>query len=113
MSVINNECIIATTWDTKKSMKIMKRWIKTLDKIEQSLFVFILSIINKKETLILGPSGSKKGWDTDIKIEKLRNRVVQKLKSFNYEDGSNPFYWVEVSYGEYGEKILRGNCIER
>ena len=27
----------------------------------------------------------------------------------NYSDGSNPWDWIEVGYGEYGQAILRGN----
>ena len=28
----------------------------------------------------------------------------------NYDDGSNPWSFVEVGYGEFGQKVLRGNC---
>ena len=65
---------------------------------------------NNKQTIIMAPDGSKKGWDVAIEGERIRDMFIKKLESFDYEDGSNPFDFVEVSYGEYGQKVLRGNC---
>lgn len=109
MGVENNECVVATTWSDDAMSKI-KEWVKTLDEQEQSLFAFVPSIINTKETLLLAPTGSKKGWDIDKQGEALRDKLIELLNSFDYEDGSNPFDWVEVGYGEFGQKVLRGNC---
>lgn len=109
MGVENNECVIATTWNLD-AMREIREWVKTLSHKVQPLFVFVPSIVNDKETLILAPSGSKKGWDEDKRHEVLRNELINLINSFNYEDGSSPFDWVEVGYGEFGQKVLRGNC---
>jgi hypothetical protein len=109
MGVENNECIIATTWD-EQSVNHIKKWIKTLSDDEKSLFCFIPALVNHKTTIILAPDGSKKGWDIADRIEQLRDSFYNLLKSFNYEDGSNPFDFIEVGFGEYGQKVLRGNC---
>lgn len=110
MGVENNECVIATTFDMG-AIQSVKKWIAELSKEEQSLFAFIPCICNGKMTVVLGPDGSKKGWPTSNKGFELRDKFVAKLISFNYEDGSNPFEWIEVGYGEYGQKVLRGNCV--
>ena len=109
MGVVNNECIIATTWANELILKL-KKWIETLPEDQQSLFAFIPCICNGKKTVVLGPDGSKKGWGEADRGEELRNTFIEKLKEFNYKDGSNPFNYVEVGYGEYGQKVLRGNC---
>ncbi|MDY6893937.1 MAG: hypothetical protein SVO01_00745 [Thermotogota bacterium] len=114
MGIENNEIVIATTWDNKIIEEI-KEWIsKEIPSAFQKLFVFIPSIVNTKTTIIFGPTGSKKGWETDIKGEELRNKFIKKLGSYDYIfDGINegsPFDFVEVGYGECGQKILRGNC---
>lgn len=109
MGVENNECVVATTWNHDAMAKV-KEWVSTLNHCERSLFAFVPSIVNGKETLFLAPDGSKKGWGTARQGEALRDKLITLLDSFNYEDGSNPFDYVEVGYGEFGQKVLRGNC---
>lgn len=112
MGVENNECVIATTWSDEHINK-MQEWINALVDEYQELFAFIPSLINGKTTIVLAPDGSKKGWDEAERGKDLRDDFISKLESFDYEDGSNPFDWVEVGYGEFGQKILRGNCKNR
>jgi hypothetical protein len=109
MGVENNECVIATTWDDESIAKV-RGWINDLPEQQQKLFVFVPALVNGKTTIFLAPDGSKKGWDIANETEKLRNSFVSLLESFAYEDGSNPFDFVEVGYGEFGQAILRGNC---
>jgi hypothetical protein len=109
MGVENNECVIATTWNNDAMQKV-KDWVAELDDEKQSLFAFVPSLINAKETLFLAPDGSKKGWATAKQGEVLRSQLIELLESFDYEDSSSPFDWVEVGYGEFGQTILRGNC---
>lgn len=103
MGVENNEAVLATTSD-EKSLSKAKQWISELSECHQSLFAFIPAIVNGKETIVLAPDGSKKGWSTANEIAELRNRFVEFLSA----DGVW-FNWVEVGYGEYGQSILRGN----
>ena len=108
MGVENNECVIATTWDDN-SVNSIRQWIQTQEPVYQTLFAVLPSLVNSKQTIILAPDGSKKGWDTANEGDLLRNSFIKKLKEFDYEDGSNPFAFVEVGYGEFGQKVLRGN----
>ena len=70
-------------------------------------------MINQKTTLFMAPDGSKKGWAESIRMEGIRRKLKHFLLSFNYDDGSNPWDWVEVGYGEFGQKVLDGNCTNR
>jgi len=112
MGVENNECVIATTWSSDYMNKV-KEWISTLSDCEQSLFAVLPSIVNNKETVILAPDGSKKGWAEAESGKARRQAFIKVLQDFDYGDGSNPFDWVEVSYGEYGQSIVQGNCVDR
>ena len=112
MSVENNEAVIATTWNEKAIVRVLA-WIENLPNDQKQLFSIVPSLINGKQTVFLGPDGSKKGWEEANRGETLRNEFIKFLYTFNYEDGSNPFDFVEIGYGEYGQKILRGNCINR
>lgn len=109
MGIINHECVIATTWN-KDVVTQIKSWVESLADYQRDRFAFIGPVINSYQTIILAPDGSKKGWTEADEGESLRNDFVEKLQSFNYEDGGSPLEWVEVGYGEYGQKVLRGNC---
>lgn len=109
MGVENNECIVATTWNYEAASKI-KDWVQTLSESERELFAFIPSLVNDKITVFMAPDGSKKGWEAANRGEDIRNQFIEQMKTFDNIDGSNPFKWVEVGYGEFGQKVLRGNC---
>lgn len=110
MGVENNEAIIATTWNDEVINKFLQ-WQETDILPEwRQLFAVIPSITNGKHTIIMAPDGSKKGWDTAKEGEITRDQFIRFLESFNYEDNSSPIDWVEVGYGEFGQKVLRGNC---
>lgn len=108
MGVENNECIIATTSDNDAVLKV-QNWIKNLPEDQQSLFAILPSIVNGKQTIFLAPDGSKKRWEEAKRGKILRNKFIEQLKSFDYGDGENPFNFVEVGYGKFGQKVLRGN----
>jgi len=109
MGIENNEAILATTW-SDEVVNSIRAWVKDLDPSQQGLFCFVPSLINRKTTILLAPSGSKRGWSTDYEISQLREVFIVYLKTFDYEDGSSPIEWIEVGYGEFGQTVLRGNC---
>ncbi len=117
MGTENNECVIATT-SNKKAMADLKEYVNALDEPMlgpvrlqvRSLVHFIPGIINGVCTVVVAPDGSNKGWPEADLGDSVRAKIIDRIKSHDYEDGSNPFAWIEVGYGEYGQKILRGNC---
>ena len=56
--------------------------------------------INNERTFYVLPDGSKEGWSESIEGDRRREKIVEYLKSFAYDDGSNPIAWVEVFYGD-------------
>lgn len=63
--------------------------------------------INGTRTLLVPPDGSKEGWgDSDLGDAK-RGAFIAWLNDQVYEDGSSPYSWVEVEYGEIAPSITR------
>ena len=107
MGVINHNAIIAITWSDEEVHKVIS-WLNRLDKNFNQIF----NINNNKfggTTIFMAPDGSEEGWKDSNEADKLRDEFVALLESSKYEDGSNPWRYVEVSYGEHGQSIVRGN----
>jgi len=112
MGVENNNAVIATTWKEEEIERI-KSFIDTLDDFHKQLFLVSGEVINGKITIVMVPDGSKEGWEGSEKADAVRTKFIEELKKGNYEDGSSPWDYVEVGYGEFGQKVLRGNCKNR
>jgi putative hemolysin len=55
------------------------------------------SKINGDYTICVGPDGSKSGWEESDVGDQQRKAIKQWLKGQDFEDGSNPYCWVELS----------------
>lgn len=60
----------------------------------------VASEINAHGSFFVPPDGSKMGWAEDAAGDERRARFIEWLRSKNYEDGSSPFKWVEIQYGD-------------
>jgi len=110
MGVENNNVVIATTWNENEVARI-KTWVHEIkDKFWESLFIFGPVAINSKTTVVMVPDGSKEGWEESDRGDELRSKFIAEIEKANYGDGSSPWDYVEVGFGEFGQKVLRGNC---
>jgi hypothetical protein len=107
MGTINHNAIIAVTCDSNLADNFQK-WVNTL--LQQDLIIKAGSWENGYQTFVVVPDGSKEGGLESNNGDTLRNKVIERLKKDNYEDGSSPWDWIEVGFGEYGQKVLQGNC---
>jgi hypothetical protein len=108
MGTENNECVIATTWNDEIAAAV-RDWVDYQSN-RGDQYALVESRVNGMYTFFLAPDCSKKGWAESEEGKAERERFIEKIESYNYVDGSSPWSWVEVGYGEYGQKILRGNC---
>ncbi len=110
MGTIQHDVVIATTWCQETQEKIEDYVFNNLlvDKVVRHS-----ARMGKYKTYILGPDGSKEGWDDSDRGDIWRFNFILFLESFTYEDGSSPVRWVEVSYGELGQKLVQGNNQDR
>jgi hypothetical protein len=58
--------------------------------------------VNAHRSFCVFPDGSKEGWEESDSGDRARAAFVRWLRSKRYEDGSSPFSWVAVSFGEFG-----------
>ena len=58
------------------------------------------SSINNYWTFVVTPDGSKEGWSESETGDEARDAFIAWLRSEAYEDGSSPFSWAEVQYGD-------------
>jgi hypothetical protein len=109
MGVMNHNAVIATTWSDKKAAAL-RSWIAGLEYKERDLFSETESWTNGYFTFFLAPDGSKEGWPESATGDELRDRLVAKLAEDEDDDGYSSWKWIEVGFGEFGQKVLRGNC---
>lgn len=65
--------------------------------------------MNFYESFFVAPDGSKEFWEISEAGDRLRDEFVAWLNEQRFADGSSPFDWVEVQYGddERETKIIR------
>lgn len=103
MGVIQHNAVIATTWD----YKFYERLKGLIDAgYLQGYFFCGEPVVNGYRTIVLLPDGSKEGWVESDRGDEQRKNFIRCLESFAYEDDSNCWSWVEVSYGELGAYLL-------
>lgn len=56
--------------------------------------------LNGWNTILVPPDGSKEGWEESDLGDAGRAKLIEWLDSKRYDDGSSPFSWVEVQYGD-------------
>ncbi len=104
MGTIQHNAIIATT-AYEKEIVAVREWVDRQQPETflnpQRMFLFGPEMVNGETTVVLIPDGSKAGWAESNEGDKLRERFRNWLK------GHAPRWrWVEVSYGEWGERIV-------
>jgi len=105
MSTIQHTAVIATTWCNESYGKVSK-WINSLSDDDFLRLCEYVSNLNNMTTIVLMPSGKNY---VEGEIDTLQEQFIQEIKKCAYEDGSNSFKWVQVSYGELGQGIICGN----
>ena len=116
-SVISREydhkAVIATTDDPDEAKRI-QAWIETLPKYFRE--VIEVSEFNDVTIGSMTVTMIPRGWVIDdarqAKYDVYRDLLIKELNKGVSVLQRNKWDYVEVSYGDRGQKILRGNCIE-
>jgi hypothetical protein len=75
--------------------------------LEMSVTPILPATVNATRSFMVGPDGSKEGWDDSDAGDARREHFVAWLNSYRYRDGSAPLAWVEVQYGDDdGETVI-------
>lgn len=118
MGTMHHHAVIATTWDATE-MKRIRDWVGKITfpkhahfKHPRQLFLFGDGLVNGEQTVVMIPDGSKEGWPESDDCNALRAEFITELQRSDYEDGSSPWCWVEVGFGELGQQI-HGNNVDQ
>ena len=106
MGMIQHRALIVTAV-LDEDIKKLKDFISKFE--NQALFTFTKGICNGYETLFVAPSGSKVGWSEYDDAIDIQDEIIEFLEHQKYDDGSSPYEYLQVDYGEFGQKIITGN----
>ncbi len=109
MGTMQHNTIIATTWSEKHFTAVWD-WVQVNAGELLPLFVSGRGIVNDQYTAVMLPDGSKEGWSHSELGDQLRAKFIERLKADAYEDGSNPWDYVDVAFGELGVQVAETNC---
>lgn len=98
MGYMRHHAIIVTSWDDKLIRKAHKV-AKEVFAIGQVTSV-LPDILNGYRSFMVGPDGSKEGWEDSDAGDSARDIFIDWLETQRYDDGSSALSWVEVQYGD-------------
>ena len=107
MGVMQHHAIIATTWDDEAIVDF-NIWLQdgVIERL-RSLFLVGNGLANSYRAVVMIPDGSKEGWETSGEGDLIREKFIAFLNLS--PKGYSPWKWVEVSFGESGQRITQGN----
>lgn len=111
MGVIKHNAIIVTSWDEERINKIHKKCEKFIKKGMKDYITYfpetlciithvIKSIANGYYSFIIGPDGSKEGWETSNSMDEVRNKIVKYLNKKKVD-------YAHITYGgDFNDKTI-------
>ena len=102
MGHVVHHAIVVTSWDATLIDAARKKAVT----LGASVSPLIKSAVNDDYSFLIGPDGSKSGWDESDNGDAQRNAWVKWAHRKRYEDGSSSLCWVEVAYGSDDRSAL-------
>ena len=97
MGYIRHHAIVVTSW----SGEIVTAHVRAITIFGSKQVSRLLpEVINGFQSFLVGPDGSKEGWEDSDDGDALRRMFKEWLGEQVYEDGSSALTWVEVQYGD-------------
>lgn len=113
MGYIRHHAIIVTaTYDgwavraRRKAVELVEKEMAGHCAVNDMVGPILGPTVNGTETFIIGPDGSKEGWETSGNGDAMREQFIAWLEEQKYDDGSSPIRWVEVQYGDDNSETL-------
>jgi len=107
MGIQQHETLIITTYDKSICEELVS---KLSNENKYCLSDYHVSPVNGYVSLTIYTIGSKLGWKEDKFHKNNIYQIIKTIKTFDFDDGSNPFDFVHLSYGDWGAEIERTNC---
>jgi len=98
MGYMKHHSIIVTAWDEDKIKEAHNKAMELFD--NKLISELVDGVTNSYKSFFIAPDGSKEGWTESIVYDGARGKFLNWLWKQNYDDGSNIFAWVIVSFDE-------------
>lgn len=101
MGYTKHHAIILTSWK-KKLIHEAHQVASEIWSGESSRQIsgIVESVVNTNYSFFIGPDGSNEGWADSYDGDTKRKCFIEWIESNNYEDGSNPISYCEISYND-------------
>lgn len=96
MGYIRHHAIVVTTYDVKQ----IDAAHNEAARLGLDITGMLQTTVNEWHTFLVGPDGSKEGWPESDVGDGKRDQFIAWLDGQRFDDGSSPFDWVEVQYGD-------------
>ena len=109
MGYIKHHAIVVTSYHNDDIKKAKKKANKIFGKHYVSKI--IITEVNGYHSFFISPDGSKEGWGESNDGDENREKFVEWLNKYAYDDGSNSLSFCEFFYGddEGKSKIVNHN----
>lgn len=104
MGYMRHHAIVVTTYDRARATLARKEAAAIFG--DDSVTGVVVSTVNGMCSFLVPPDGSKEGWDESDAGDERRAKFVVWLDSTRFEDGSSPYAWAEIQYGDDNGETL-------
>lgn len=105
MGYIKHNAIVVTAYNAERAVTALGKACEIFP--PKMVSPLMISLVNEYYTFFIAPDGSKEGWDTSDEGDEQRRQFIDWIISQSFEDGSNPYAWAKIQYGdEDGEQKL-------
>ena len=103
MGIMQHHTVVATTWSEEEFERVQSWCLQQ----PSEFFAFQSKpAMNHYQAIVLLPDGSKEGWTDSEEGDQRRQQFLAVLREADNDDGSNPWAWVEVTFGEIEVSIV-------
>jgi hypothetical protein len=99
MGYMRHHTIIVTAFDEQRAQRALAEARDVFDGITE-VSLLVESGVNVFFSFVVPPDGSSEGWSESDAGDLARDAFIGWLNGQAYEDGSSPYSWVEVQYGD-------------
>lgn len=103
MGYLRNHVIIVNSFSKEDIEKVHNKAMELFPELTTELKE---TPVNSDYSFAILPDGSKEGWSESDDYDSKRNIFKKFIKTFDYEDGSNPLKVVQVWFDEEGKSNI-------
>lgn len=97
MGYMRHHTIVVTSFSDEKIRPAHDRAVDVFGSTASSI---VEGVVNGHCSFFIAPDGSKEGWPESDTGDRLRAEFIKWLDGQRFGDGSSPFDWAEIQFGD-------------